>query len=124
MSNNTVKIDPAKMFLIHNRLDLALRETIDALKTDIVQMQVTPKETGNLEGSATAEKTKTGYDLRYTTPYAEKLYTHPEFNFRTDKNPNAKGRWLEDWISGEERAWLERTFAEMARRELERNNDD
>lgn len=29
------------------------------------------------------------------TPYARRLHEHPEYNFSTDSNPNAQGKWLE-----------------------------
>ena len=28
-------------------------------------------------------------ELRYRTPYARRLYYHPEYNFSTEKNPEA-----------------------------------
>ena len=28
------------------------------------------------------------------------MYWHPEYNFRKDKNPNAQGKWMEDYITG------------------------
>ena len=28
-------------------------------------------------------------ELRYRTPYARQLYYHPEYNFSTEKNPEA-----------------------------------
>lgn len=33
-----------------------------------------------------------------TTPYARRLYFHPEYHFQTKENPHAKGKWYEDWI--------------------------
>ena len=39
-----------------------------------------------------------------STPYARRLYYHPEYNFQTKENPNAKGHWYEDWESGGSRA--------------------
>lgn len=34
------------------------------------------------------------------TPYARRLYFHPEYNFDTGENPDAKGKWYEDWLEG------------------------
>jgi hypothetical protein len=31
----------------------------------------------------------------FDTPYAARLHEHPEYNFATDKNPNAQGKYLE-----------------------------
>ena len=40
----------------------------------------------------------------FHTPYARRLYYHPEYNFRTDKNPNTQGKWMQTYIDGEKRA--------------------
>ena len=34
------------------------------------------------------------------TPYARRLYFHPEYHFDKGENPHAKGKWLEDWLPG------------------------
>ena len=36
-----------------------------------------------------------GGEIRYRTPYARRLYYHPEYNFAKDKNPEAGGYWFE-----------------------------
>lgn len=35
-----------------------------------------------------------------STPYARRLYYHPEYHFNKEHNPNAKGRWLDDYMKG------------------------
>jgi len=89
----------------------ALPLTMESMKSEINNMQVVPKDTGNLE-----ESIKVGVDnnkayISYNTPYARKMYYHPEFNFRKDRNPNAQGRWLDTFIHGDKKKWLERAFA-------------
>lgn len=34
-------------------------------------------------------------ELKYRTPYARKLYYHPEYNFSTEHNAEAGGYWFE-----------------------------
>lgn len=34
-------------------------------------------------------------DVTFDTPYAARLHEHPEYNFSTDANPNAQGKYLE-----------------------------
>ena len=87
--------------------------TMDAMKSEINNMQVVPKDTGNLEESA-----KTGVEgnkgfISYNTPYARRLYFHPEYNFRQDKNPNAQGRWMDSFIHGPKKEWLSKTYGEF-----------
>lgn len=51
-----------------------------------------------------------------STPYARRLYFHPEYHFDKEENPNAQGRWYEPWISGKEKEFCQKTFAEFYRR--------
>lgn len=115
--SNDVTINAAK---IEQAITEALELTADWLKSDVTMRQVVPKETGNLEGSltgsASGQVSKTGdyeYSLGYTTPYAERLYFHPEYNFRKDKNPNAKGEWLSDYSKGKKSKELQKAFAKF-----------
>lgn len=63
-------------------------------------IEVTPVgDTRNLRNSGSAEKI--GH-LKYSvgfgglaSQYALRLHEHPEYNFRTDKNPKAQGKYLE-----------------------------
>lgn len=34
-------------------------------------------------------------EIRYRTPYARRLYYHPEYNFSQEKNPDAGAYWFE-----------------------------
>lgn len=91
----------------------ALRRTAEALKTEIVAMQVVPKQTGELERSGFIDESQLEnlvVSLIYDTPYARRLYWHPEYNFRTDKNPNAQGKWLDMFINGDKKDWVKNTF--------------
>ena len=33
--------------------------------------------------------------LMWDMPYARRLYYNPQYNFSTDRNPNAQGLWFE-----------------------------
>lgn len=94
----------------------ALPLTMDAMKTEVNNMQVVPKDTGNLEESAvTGAENNRGF-MSYNTPYARRLYYNPQFNFRTDKNPNAQGRWLDSFIYGPKKEWLSKAYGEFLKR--------
>ena len=79
----------------------ALEMTAEAVHTEVVQAQVMPFDTGNLQGESFftdySDSSKGKVQLVTSTPYARRLYFHPEYNFQTDENPNAKGHWYEDW---------------------------
>lgn len=86
----------------------ALEQTAESLHTEVVQAQVFPFDTGNLQNESTFVDYSEAKDGKATlvssTPYARRLYYHPEFNFQTDENPNAKGNWYEDWLPGGSKA--------------------
>ena len=35
-----------------------------------------------------------------STPYARRLYFHPEYKFDKGENPHARGKWYTDWLPG------------------------
>lgn len=78
--------------------------TAKVLQGDIRQAMVIPRDTGNLQGEGfyvdTTTESKGYVRMRFTPPYSRRLYYHPEYNFRTDKNPNAQGQWLRHWLKG------------------------
>ena len=78
--------------------------TAKVLQDEIRQAQVIPRDVGTLQGEAFVVDTSTeqkGYvRMSFNTPYARRLYFHPEYNFRHDQNPNAQGLWLRSWQKG------------------------
>ena len=84
----------------------ALEMTIDALATEIENRQVVPFRDGILKDSEYHGVIDGRGFISWNTPYARRLYYHPEFNFRKDKHVNAQGLWLDFWIHGDGRGWL------------------
>lgn len=82
----------------------ALERTAEALHTEVVQAQVMPFETGHLQEDATfveyQHSDQGKVSIVSSTPYARRLYYHPEYNFQTDENPFAGGEWFEPWLPG------------------------
>ena len=105
---STVKMNFPRIKRLTQAAVTALEMTGEALHTEVVQAQVFPFDTGNLQNESTFvdySKAKDGkVTLISSTPYARRLYYHPEYNFQTKENPNAKGHWYEDWESGGSRA--------------------
>lgn len=66
-----------------------------------------PMDTGNLQNEGTfvdTSKLNQGtVSIATDTPYAQRLYYHPEYNFNTSKNVNAQGEWWEDYIRGDKK---------------------
>ena len=115
-----LKLNNSKIAKIENAQKKALFETMDALKTDVIQSQVMPFDTGTMQNESTFITTsKNGKiaSLITRTPYAARLYYHPEYNFQKTNNPNAQGQWLEDYISGSKKDFCQEKFKEFFNRE-------
>lgn len=105
-----VILNKANISKLEQAMEKALPLTINAMVTEINTMQVVPKEVGSLEESvATGVENGVGF-ISYSTPYARRLYYNPQYNFRTDKNPNAQGRWMDSFIHGPKKLWLTMSF--------------
>lgn len=105
--NSTVKMNFPKIKQLTGAQITALEQTGEAVHTDVVQAQVMPFDTGNLQNESTfvdySESSRGKVTIVSSTPYARRLYYHPEYNFQTEENPNAKGEWYEDWLPGGDR---------------------
>lgn len=100
----------------------ALRNTTDALLTQIKNTQVMPFDTGNLQNESTfadyANLAKGKTKIVSSTPYARRLYYHPEFNFSRDENIAAGGKWLTPWLKGGARQnFCQKAFARFYKQE-------
>ena len=103
-ANSTIRMNWGRIRELTEAQITALEQTGEYLHTEIVQAQVMPFDTGNLQNESTfvdTSKSSSGkVTLVSSTPYARRMYFHPEYDFKTDENPNAGGEWLEDWLPG------------------------
>ena len=118
---SVVKLNFPKIRQLERAQVTALEQTAEALHTEVVQAQVMPRDKGTLQNEATfVDYSASGRGLVTivsSTPYARRLYFHPEYHFSTDENPNAQGQWNEDWLPGGANADFARNaFAELYRR--------
>lgn len=121
----------------------ALAQTAEAVRTDVVQRQVMPfgedeyttevKANGNevhrlKHQGGTLQNHATFIDISgqaighvsivSATPYARRLYYHPEYHFNTSENPHAKGRWLDDYLpGGKKQDFVHKKFEQLVKRE-------
>lgn len=112
--NVKVTINQAALKNLEQIQQQAIEMTAEAVKSDIVTSQVVPKDTNQLELSGfvdPSELKKGKVKLVYDTPYARRLYWHPEYDFRTDKNPHARGKWMEPYYAGDKQKFVKQTFA-------------
>lgn len=92
----------------------ALEDTADYVLGQVIENQVVPfgdsyerggktHQGGTLQDSGFVDKSQLARGvakISFSTPYARRMYFHPEYNFRHEDNVNAKGLWLEDWAEG------------------------
>lgn len=111
----------------------ALRNTTDALLRQIKNSQVMPFDTGNLQNESTfadySNLANGETKIVSSTPYARRLYFHPEYKFHravwVDKdgkkhgaNKNAGGKWLAPWLKGGTRQnFCQKAFARFYKQE-------
>ena len=101
---STVKLNMGRIQELNQAAVSALERTAEALHTEVVQTQVMPFETGHLQEDATFVEYKNSaqgkVSIISSTPYARRLYYHPEYQFQTDENPFAGGEWFKPWLPG------------------------
>lgn len=114
-----ITLDNAKIAQLAKTERQALEMTTEAMKSDMVSSAVIPKQTGELERSGfvdTSELDNMKTAIKFDTPYARRLYWHPEYTFRKDKNRNAQGKWMQAYIDGEKKDFAKETFIVFLKR--------
>lgn len=116
--NVKIILDKAKINSLVSTSKRAIELTAEATKSDMVTSAVVPKDTGELERSGFVDKSKLNKgkaSIVFDTPYARRLYWHPEFKFRRDKNINAQGKWMQSYKDGDKKEFVKDTFKEIYR---------
>ena len=119
--SSVIKLNLPKIRELTDAQITALEQTAEALHTEVVQTQVFPRDTGALQNESTfldrSESENGKVSIVSSTPYARRLYFHPEYHFRTEANPHARGKWYTDWLpGGKEADFAAKTFKELYRR--------
>lgn len=119
--NSKIKLNFAAIKQIENTQKIALEQTTDALVTEIKNAEVMPFDTGNLQNESTFSDYSNSHhgvtQIVSSTPYARRLYFHPEYNFQRHENLAAGGMWFLPWQKGGSRQnFCVDTFAAIYRR--------
>lgn len=117
-----IELDAAAIAKLEAAALPAAAKAIEALKTDVIEAQVMPFDTGDMQNNQTftvSEADSGDVTARLVTgaPQARRLYYHPEYNFQTVNNPNAGGEWLEPWLEGDRKDFAQDTFTELYKKE-------
>ena len=118
--SSTIKLDEAKLKELTRQQYISLAQTADALVTDLRDSQTMPFDTGNLQNDSTfledSQKAQGRVSIVSSTPYARRLYYHPEYNFKRNNNGSAGGKWFEPYISGNKSDFIVNAFKELFKR--------
>lgn len=118
----TSKVNNAQLRQINSNATACLIKTADALKSDLIQSQTMPFKTGALQNRSTfvddSQSNQGVVSVISDTPYARRLYFHPEYNFSKAANPNAGGMWFEPYINGNKKDFAKNTFETFMRGQL------
>lgn len=119
--SSVIKLNFGTIAKLDNNAKKALEQTTDALLTEVKNSEVMPFDFGTLQNENTFSddtlskngKTK----IISNTPYARRLYFHPEYNFNREENTFAGGEWFEPWLKGGIRQnFCRDTFTQIYRR--------
>ena len=96
-----VELNIGVLNMLDNAQFTALAQTADATLTELRDRQTMPFDTGNLQNDSTYvdDSQKTTVSIVSSTPYARRLYFHPEYNFRRGNNGSAGGKWFESFLN-------------------------
>lgn len=110
---------PGQRQKIDRAVRAALEQTAEAVRTDLYKSQTIPRDTGELQENTTVDASQVHHgkvSVVSSRPYARRLYFHPKYKFRTDKNRFAGGMWFQPYLEGNGKKWVERTFAALLKR--------
>ena len=114
MRIGNVELNVRNIQQIENCITDGLIEAAETILEDIKRSQSMPFESGVLQNDSTfidSSKVNRGeVSIVSDTPYARRLYFHPEYNFNREHNPNAGGEWFEPYIMGEKKDMAQLRF--------------
>lgn len=100
----------------------ALYETADSIRLNVQQNETMPFDTGNLQNRSTFVDKSQLDDFKVSivsdTPYARRLYFHPEYNFSRRENRHAGGKWFDPYIEGSKKDYPQRMFEKYLSRRI------
>ena len=99
--SSRVELNVSVLNALDNAQYEALAMTADATLTELRDRQTMPFDTGNLQNDSTLidDSQRDKVSIVSSTPYARRLYFHPEYNYRRGNNASAGGKWFESFLN-------------------------
>ena len=122
ITNVKVKINRDAIAQLNKAKERALELTAEAMLSDIVSREVVPKDTCELERSGFVEDghidAKLIASIVFDTPYARRWYFNlDEATFQHTKNADARDHWMDYYLDGEGKQWVQDTYAKFLKQE-------
>lgn len=115
----TVKLNTTAINTIIEASKIALKDTTESVKEDMLVSQVVPKRSGNLENTLDVDTSqiKEGHaQISFSTPYARRIYFNPDgWHIHRDFNANAQSLWIQSYINGEKNSMVKSEFSKALR---------
>ena len=116
----TTKMNQQALSTLSKAQRQALEMTGQQVLNDLRNAQTMPFDTGNLQNDSTyvddSQSSEGRVSIVSDTPYARRLYFHPEYNFQQGKNPNAGAGWFDTYIDGDKARFVKELFKQFVRR--------
>lgn len=117
-----VRVNYKNIKMVQDSAKLALLDTAEAIKTDLIQSQTMPFDSGTLQNDSTFVDNKRYISgvvkIVSDTPYARKVYFDPEIHIQQNKNPHAKQYWFDDYTIGDKKHLPIKYFSKLLKRRL------
>lgn len=102
--NSTIQVNLGAINHLDSMAKEALLHTAEGIMTDVKTRQVMPFQIGTMQNDSTfvddSSLNQGKVSIVTNTPYARRLYFHPEYHFSKKENPNAGGEWFKDYLAG------------------------
>ena len=118
-----IKLDMQAIKAIEDAAVKSAEVAMEQVRTDLVSAQTMPFDTGDMQNNQTfvsveGEETINGEDtysvsLVTGSPQARRLYYHPEYQFQQGHNDNAGALWLEPYINGDKKDFVQTEFTKI-----------
>lgn len=113
-----IKLDMQAIRGLEQAAVKAAEVAMEQTKTDLINSATMPFDTGDMQNNQTfVDANENGASIVTGSPQARRLYYHPEYNFQQGKNSNAGGEWLEQYLTGDKKDFVQNKFTEIFKKE-------
>ncbi len=116
------KVNPNHLKYMQKICAEALVDTSKEIMLDLKKSKTMPRDSGALQNRSTfvddSKKNSGKVSIVSDTPYARRLYFHPEYNFQKGHNANAGGMWFQPYIDGKKKDLASKAFARILKGKL------